>query len=98
VVVNSPSYSDTGLHFITVELSAGLKFAVIAEQKSNEAAQMCAQVRCAYDCVLRFFTCAALTQAEREEALARLAELRQRLKALAERFERSPGENSAMAA
>jgi hypothetical protein len=88
-------YSNAGLHFITTELFAGLKFAAMAEGKSKEAASLCAQARSAYDCVLRFFTCAALTQAERDEALARLAELRQRLNALAEPFDRSPGPNSA---
>jgi hypothetical protein len=82
--VNSPSYSDAGLRFLMTEVSAGLKFAANAEGKSKEAARMCAHARYAYDYVARFLTCTALTQKEREEILARLNELKQRLQAISE--------------
>ena len=86
MAVNRPSYSDAGPRGVMAEISAGLTSAAVAEDKSREAARMRVRARYSYDCVVRFFTCAALTQKEREEALAALDQLRQRLQALGERF------------
>jgi hypothetical protein len=86
MAVNRPSYSDAGLRFLMTEISGGLTSAAVAEDKSREAARMRVRARYSYDWVVRFFTCAALTQKEREQALAALDNLKQRLQALGERF------------
>ena len=76
-----------GRRFLLTEIFAGGTFAAIAETRNGlEAARNRAHARAAHDVVARFVGRTTLTQEEREEILASLGKLKQRLQALGERF------------
>ncbi len=76
-----------GRHFLLNELSAGQTFAAVAETRNGvEAARFRAHARTAYDTVLRFADRVSLTPEQRDEVLAGLNKLKQRLQAIGERF------------